>query len=402
VAAEVGEGRGLAKGNTDDPTRPGRRAGQGVTNGLDRVREAARRNREAKFTALLHHVDLNRLWAAYVAINPKAASGVDKVTWEDYGQDLRVNLEDLLIRVHSGAYRASPSRRAYIPKTDGRLRPLGIATLEDKILQRAVVEVLNAIYEEDFLGFSYGFRPGRKPHDALDALAVGMKAKKVNYVLDADICDFFESSTHCSFRCWSWREQLVLGGWRLDTQAFPASGANMDSAQLSALYTLHDRLARHPGSKRRLKHGEPSRRRIVDEERADLSGEPDAPRRAGGDLFASDEPVAEPAMQRRWSEAEVLGGLLDREQLSFLGIRGGNVTRDAVVVAERLDAPGDEGQSGGGGSVLAVQDACDHVIGVVHRQAAHQRDGVFVGCGSAGGSPGLFIRPAQVADRASL
>jgi len=196
VAAEAGEGRGLAKGNTDDPTRPGRSAGQGVTNGLDRVREAARRNKEAKFTALLHHVDLNRLWAAYVAINPKAASGVDKVTWEDYGQDLRVNLEDLLIRVHSGAYRASPSRRAYIPKTDGRLRPLGIATLEDKILQRAVVEVLNAIYEEDFLGFSYGFRPGRKPHDALDALAVGMKAKKVNYVLDADICDFFNKLDH--------------------------------------------------------------------------------------------------------------------------------------------------------------------------------------------------------------
>ena len=196
VAAEAGEGRGLAKGNTDDPTRPGRSAGQGVTNGLDRVREAARRNKEAKFTALLHHVDLNRLWAAYVAINPKAASGVDKVTWEDYGQDLRVNLEDLLTRVHNGAYRASPSRRAYIPKADGRLRPLGIATLEDKILQRAVVEVLNAIYEEDFLGFSYGFRPGRKPHDALDALAVGMKAKKANYVLDADICDFFNKLDH--------------------------------------------------------------------------------------------------------------------------------------------------------------------------------------------------------------
>jgi group II intron reverse transcriptase/maturase len=191
AAAEAVEGRELAEGNPHSPTRPGRRAGQGVTNGLDRVREVAGGNREAKFTALLHHVDLPRLWAAYTAINPKAAPGVDGVTWEDYGQDLRANLEDLLARVHSGAYRPKPSRRVYIPKPDGRMRPLGIAALEDKILQRAVVEVLNAIYEEDFVGFSYGFRPGRGPHDALDALAVGIKQKKVNYVLDADICDFF-------------------------------------------------------------------------------------------------------------------------------------------------------------------------------------------------------------------
>ncbi|MHB1786016.1 MAG: reverse transcriptase domain-containing protein [Acidimicrobiales bacterium] len=155
------------------------------------MREVARKDKDVRFTALLDHVDLSRLWAAYVAINPKAATGVDKVTWEDYGQDLRANLEDLLERVHSGAYRARPSRRVYIPKPDGRMRPLGIAALEDKIVQRAVVEVLNAIYEEDFLGFSYGFRPGRKPHDALDALAVGISEKKVNWILDADVSDFF-------------------------------------------------------------------------------------------------------------------------------------------------------------------------------------------------------------------
>ena len=133
---------------------------------------------------------------AYWAIRPEAAPGVDGVTWEDYGQDLEGNLKDLLARVHSGAYRASPSRRVYIPKADGRQRPLGIATVEDKILQRAVVEVLNAIYEEDFLGFSYGFRPGRSPHDALDALAAGITTKKVNYVLDADISDFFTKLDH--------------------------------------------------------------------------------------------------------------------------------------------------------------------------------------------------------------
>ena len=196
VAAEAGEGRGLAKGNTDSTTRPGRSTGEGVSSGLDRVRQAARRDKDVRFTALLHHVDLSRLWAAYVAINPKAAPGVDEVTWEDYGQDLRANLEDLLVRVHSGAYRARPSRRVYIPKPDGRMRPLGIAALEDKILQRAVVEVLNAVYEEDFLGFSYGFRPGRKPHDALDALATGILRKKVNWVLDADISDFFSRLDH--------------------------------------------------------------------------------------------------------------------------------------------------------------------------------------------------------------
>ena len=138
VAAEAAEERGLAEGNTDGPTRPGLRAGPGVPSGLDRVREVARRDKDARFTALLHHVGLDRLWAAYVAINPKAAPGVDQVTWDAYGQNLRENLEDLLRRVHSGAYRASPSRRVYIPKPDGRQRPLGIATLEDKILQRAV------------------------------------------------------------------------------------------------------------------------------------------------------------------------------------------------------------------------------------------------------------------------
>jgi len=160
------------------------------------VREVARRDKEAKFTALLHHVDLNRLRAAYWAINPKAATGVDKVTWDDYGKDLEANLSGLLARVHSGTYRASPSRRAYILKTDGRKRPLGIATLEDKVLQRAVVEVLNAVYEVDFLGFSYGFRPGRSPHHALDALATGISRKRVNWVLDADIRDFFTSLDH--------------------------------------------------------------------------------------------------------------------------------------------------------------------------------------------------------------
>jgi RNA-directed DNA polymerase len=191
TGAEAGEERGSAKGNTAGETRPGRSAGSGVSGELGRVREVAARDKEARFTALLHHVTVSRLRWAYWAISPKAAPGAGGVTWAAYGQDLDAHLRDLHERVQQGRYRASPSRRAYIPKADGRQRPLGIATLEDKIVQRAVVEVLNAIYEADFLGFSYGFRPRRGPHQALDALATGIMSKRVNWVLDADIRDFF-------------------------------------------------------------------------------------------------------------------------------------------------------------------------------------------------------------------
>jgi RNA-directed DNA polymerase len=191
AGAEAVEGRGSAEGNTASETRPGRSAGLGVSSELDRVRQVAREDKNVRFTALLHHVIIDRLREAYRAVSSNAAAGVDGVTWRDYGADLEVNLSDLHVRVQRGAYRARPTRRVFIPKADGRLRPLGVASLEDKVLQRAVVEVLNAVYEEDFLGFSYGFRPGRSQHDALDALSVGIVRKKVNYVLDADISDFF-------------------------------------------------------------------------------------------------------------------------------------------------------------------------------------------------------------------
>jgi RNA-directed DNA polymerase len=196
VAAEAVEGRGLAKGNTDGKPRSGLRAGMRVPHALDRVRQVAELDKEVKFTALLHHVTVESLEEAFWGIRPKAAPGVDGTTWEAYGQNLEVNLQDLNQRLHSGAYRAKPTRRVYIPKADGRQRPLGIAGLEDKILQRAVVQVLNAIYEADFLGFSYGFRPGRGPHDALDALTVGIKRKNVNWVLDSDVADFFTRLDH--------------------------------------------------------------------------------------------------------------------------------------------------------------------------------------------------------------
>src|SRR5918999_3483495 len=201
-AAEAVEGRGPAKGNAAGETRSGPSAGQSALSGLGRVRRVARTD-DARFTALLHHVDLDRLRAAFWTLEPRAAPGVDGVTWHDYGQDLEANLRDLHARVHRGAYRARPTRRSYIPKPDGRQRPLGVAALEDKILQRALVEVLNAIYEADFLGFSYGFRPGRSPHQALDALAAGIVGRKVNWVLDADFRDYFSSLDH------RWLERFV-------------------------------------------------------------------------------------------------------------------------------------------------------------------------------------------------
>lgn len=195
--AEAVEGRGPAKGNSrqaDTSRTQGRN--HHVPNGLERVRKAARKDREAKFTALMHHVNIDLLRESYSRLKRDAAPGVDGVTWKDYGKDLERNLGDLHDRVHRGGYRAKPSRRKFIPKADGRQRPLAIAALEDKILQRAVVEVLNAIYEEDFLGFSYGFRPGRNQHQALDALTVGLKQKRVNYVLDADVRGYFDAIDH--------------------------------------------------------------------------------------------------------------------------------------------------------------------------------------------------------------
>jgi RNA-directed DNA polymerase len=196
-AAEAMEPRGLAEGNSPERNMNRTQCRPIMPSALERVRQAAERDRKQRFTALLHHVyDVERLRAAYFAIKRDAAAGIDGETWRHYGESLEANLLDLSGRLQRGAYRAKPVKRAYIPKTDGRLRPLGIPALEDKIVQRSVVEVLNAIYEADFLGFSYGFRPGRSPHQALDALTVGIQTKKVNWVLDADLRAFFDTLRH--------------------------------------------------------------------------------------------------------------------------------------------------------------------------------------------------------------
>ena len=194
VAEELEE-RGLAKGNLLQQNALRTQCRQGVPSALERVRLAAARDRKMRFTALLHHVyALPTLRAAYFSLKREAAAGVDGETWRHYGERLEENLRNLADRVKRGAYRAKPVRRVYIPKPDGRQRPLGVTALEDKLLQRATVEVLNAIYETDFLGFSYGFRPGRSPHHALDALYAGLLTRKVNWVLDLDIRGFFGAS----------------------------------------------------------------------------------------------------------------------------------------------------------------------------------------------------------------
>jgi len=195
--ADAMEGRAVAKGNSPERNVHRTQSRTSTPSALERVRQAAQRDRKQRFTALLHHVyDVDRLRAAYLALKRDAAAGVDGETWQSYGQTLEARLQDLSDRLKRGAHRAKPVRRAYIPKADGRQRPLGVPALEDKIVQRAVVEVLNAIYETDFLGFSYGFRPGRSPHHALDALTVGIDTKRVNWVLDADIRGFFDTLDH--------------------------------------------------------------------------------------------------------------------------------------------------------------------------------------------------------------
>jgi RNA-directed DNA polymerase len=196
-AAERMEGRGLAEGNLRQQNAPRAQHRYGAPSALEQVRQAARRDRKLRFTTLLHHVyHPDALRSAYFALKRDASPGVDGETWRHYGEALESNLLDLSERLKRGAYRAKPVRRAFIPKADGRQRPLGVTALEDKIVQRATVEVLNAIYETDFLGFSYGFRPGRSQHNALDALYTGLLTKKVDWVLDLDIRGFFDAIDH--------------------------------------------------------------------------------------------------------------------------------------------------------------------------------------------------------------
>lgn len=240
--AECLEGRGLAKGNSGEQTRFWTQGQVDLQAALDRIREVVRRDKDERFTALWHHVyNVNRLRQAYYALNRSAMPGVDDVTWHSYGEALEENLKDLGTRLQRGSYKARPVKRIHIQKPDGRERPIGITVLEDKIAQRATVEVLNAVYEEEFLGFSYGFRPGRNPHDALDAVTVGIEQRKISWVLDADIQGFFDTinrdwlirfiqhriadrRVHRHIKKWLNAGVLEDGVWRDDTEGTPQGG----------------------------------------------------------------------------------------------------------------------------------------------------------------------------------
>src|SRR5881227_3693435 len=193
TAAEPVERRAETKGNAGQQSTHRAQSRASVSQALERIRRVAKERKKEKFTSLFHHISIDLLDEAFFELKENAAPGVDGLTWADYEQNLERNLEDLHARIHRGAYRALPSRRVYIPKPDGRQRPIAVAALEDKIVQRATAAVLSAIYEEDFLGFSYGFRPGRSTHDAMDALMVGITSTKVNWILDADIRSFFDT-----------------------------------------------------------------------------------------------------------------------------------------------------------------------------------------------------------------
>jgi group II intron reverse transcriptase/maturase len=195
-SAEVGEGRTRIKENIVQSNTHPTQSGGAVSQGLNGVRKAAGERKQERFTALLHHLSIELLRDSFYALKRQASPGVDGVTWQEYESGFEGRIRDLHSRVHRGAYRALPSRRVYIPKADGQQRPLGVAALEDKIVQQAVVTILNQIYEEDFKGFSYGFRPGRGPHNALDALCVAIQKRRVNWVLDADIRAFFDNISH--------------------------------------------------------------------------------------------------------------------------------------------------------------------------------------------------------------
>lgn len=196
AAAESVEGRGGTKGNAELQNTVRTQSRAAVSHAQNRIREAVKRNKQEKLTALLHHVTIDFLRAAFLALKKRAAAGIDAVTWEHYAEGLEGKLQDLHRRLHAGAYRALPARRTYIPKADGKQRPLGIAAMEDKIVQAAIVMLLMPVYEAEFLGFSYGFRPGRGQHDALDALAYGIKGRYIWWILDADIRSFFDTISH--------------------------------------------------------------------------------------------------------------------------------------------------------------------------------------------------------------
>ncbi len=284
-------------------------------------------------------VSKQAVWQAYRKVKAnKGAAGVDEQSLAQFDQRRDDNLFKLWNRLASGSYFPPPVKLVEIPKRDGGMRPLGIPTVADRIAQTVVAAELERVVETIFDPDSYGYRPGRSAHDALAACR--QRCWRYDWVIDLDVAAFLDASSHCSFADCRFREQVVLGGWRLDTQAFSPSGADVDRLQLAALYTLQQRLAGHAVGEGRFEHGQPPLGCVVDEQGAQLVVHADAPGRAGGDLLAGDEPVAQPAVQGGGRQAELGCGVGHGEKCSFRLVGAGLVAWDVPAVAQALDSTG--------------------------------------------------------------
>ncbi|HKY39828.1 MAG TPA: reverse transcriptase domain-containing protein [Polyangiaceae bacterium] len=372
------EGRASAKGKSAARNASSTQGEQEVLTTLQRIGKRAKERPEEKLTNLLSHIKAPLLREAYQRLKESAVPGVDGVTWAEYGERLGERLLDLQDRIHRGSYHPLPVRRVHIPKGDGRTRPIGIPALEDKVVQQAVRMVLEPIYEAMFIGFSYGFRPGRSQHDALDALAVAIE-KKVSWVLDADIQSFLDASSYCTLVCCNVIEQARHCVGELDSQPFSASLPDVDGVELATLYTLQDGLTADAQGERGFEHRNVTRRRLVDEARAQLIGDANAPRGAWCELLAGNEAVVEPAMHGGGRDAENLCSTIDGDDLAGLLRLGRLEARNVPVNAQAAHSVGGEAHTLGGDLALAIEDAGDDGIGIVTSEAAHQFDGILVG-----------------------